>query len=106
MRPRLHASKHPLTCLAALRLALRSLGLIDIWCILMQSSSRLLCRCSILLPADMQQSVHSRPLKTFDSATFVLLHRRPCRKYPLLGPEVTLQTWISFQPMQPFAEPV
>ena len=65
----------------------------------------LLCRCSFMLPADMQQSVHSRPLKTFNSATFVLLHLRSCRKYPLLGPEVTLQTWISFQPMQPFAEP-
>ena len=72
----------------------------------MQSFSLVLCRCSILLPADMQQSVHSRPLKTFDSATFVLLHRRPCHKYPLLGPEVTVQTWVSFQPMQPFREPV
>ena len=41
-----------------------------------------------------------RPLQTFDSATFVLLHRRPFRKYPLLGLDATLQTWSSFQPSQ------
>ena len=56
-------------------------------------------------PCPRTYSVHTTPLKTLTPLPFVLLHRHPLPKYPMLGPEVTLQIGVSSQCTSPLADP-